>query len=333
MLTYALLALLGAAALTAELAEASGASSNSEGRPLVNIFKYFNRRAPIANAASGAIFGVSIAFLVVHGGFGASSVVFVGMGAVAAGFVPRVGNDGAVNRAYAVLLALAVALIVVLPLEGKRIASGAIIGLNAFYFLRNVGWAYGQCLKLGSLDTAIISRALSPFLMGAAGGCVVGAALARAAWGDEIAAYVGAAMLLLVVVGAVYFMPYLASPYAREIGRSAPAPDIDYEHAELVKTLFGNESMAGDCEKGGQAADPDAALRARCSVLAKEEGLTERELDILFFLCKGRTAGYIGDELFISKNTAKVHISHIYNKTGIHSQQELMSHVDSIEVD
>ena len=46
-----------------------------------------------------------------------------------------------------------------------------------------------------------------------------------------------------------------------------------------------------------------------------------------------RTASYIGDELFISKNTAKVHISHIYNKTGIHSQQELMSYVDSIEAD
>lgn len=67
--------------------------------------------------------------------------------------------------------------------------------------------------------------------------------------------------------------------------------------------------------------------------MAQEDGLTERERDILFLLCKGRTASYIGDELFISKNTAKVHISHIYNKTDIHSQQELMSYVDSIEVD
>ena len=77
--------------------------------------------------------------------------------------------------------------------------------------------------------------------------------------------------------------------------------------------------------------EPDAGLRARCAVVAEEDELTDRELDILYLLCKGRTASYIGDELFISKNTAKVHISHIYNKTGIHSQQELMSYVDSVE--
>ena len=332
LLAYALLALLGTAALTAELAEAAGVPPNSEGKPLVNIFKYFNPRAPMANATSGAIFGASVAFLVGYGALGPDSAAFAALGAIAAGFIPRVGNDGAANRAYSVLLALAIGLIVVLPLEGKRVASGAIVGLNAFYFLRNVGWAYGQCLKLGSLDTAILSRALAPFLAGTAGGCIVGAALAGASWGAGISSYVGTAMLLLVVVDAVYFMPYLASPYAREAGREEPDPDAGREHAELAKALLVDGPSNEEPGEGAQVADPDAGLRARCAVLAEEDGLTERELDILFLLCKGRTASYIGDELFISKNTAKVHISHIYNKTGIHSQQELMSYVDSIEV-
>lgn len=331
LLAYALLALLGTTTLTAGFAEAAGTPPNSEGKPLVNIFKYFNPRAPIANATSGAIFGVSVAFLVGYGALGPDSAAFAAVGAIAAGFIPRVGNDGAANRAYAVLLALAIGFIVALPLEGKRVASGAVVGLNAFYFLRNVGWAYGQCLKLGSLDTAILSRALAPFLTGTAGGCVVGAALAGASWDAEISSFVGTAMLLLVVVDAVYFMPYLASPYAREAGNEGPDAEGGREHAELAKSLLDDAPANESAEVSAKVTEPDAGLRARCAVVAEEDELTDRELDILYLLCKGRTASYIGDELFISKNTAKVHISHIYNKTGIHSQQELMSYVDSVE--
>lgn len=327
---YALVAVLGSAALTAELAEAASVPPNGEDKLLVNIFKYFNPRAPLANAISGAVFGVSAAFLVGYGAVGPDCAAFAAAGVLAAGFVPRVGNDGAANRAYVVLLALAIAFVALLPIDGKRVASGAVVGLNAFYFMRNVGWAYGQCLKLGSLDTAILSRALAPFLLGTAGGCAIGAALA-AMGAPEVSAYAGTVMLVVVVVDAVYFMPFLASPFAREAGQGA---EEDREHVELAKSLLDDEPRHS--ELGGEAAepvDPDSMLRARCAVVAQEDGLTERERDILFLLCKGRTASYIGDELFISKNTAKVHISHIYNKTDIHSQQELMSYVDSIEVD
>ena len=58
-----------------------------------------------------------------------------------------------------------------------------------------------------------------------------------------------------------------------------------------------------------------------------EYGLTERELEVLDLLLLGRNAEYIAKTLYIAHSTAKSHIAHIYQKTGINSQQRLMDEV------
>lgn len=45
-------------------------------------------------------------------------------------------------------------------------------------------------------------------------------------------------------------------------------------------------------------------------------------------LAKGRNTERIQKKLFISGNTAKTHILHIYRKMGISSQQSLIDQVD-----
>lgn len=65
-----------------------------------------------------------------------------------------------------------------------------------------------------------------------------------------------------------------------------------------------------------------------CKNLASEYGLSEREEEILVMLAKGRNAAYIQQTLFISYNTATTHRKRIYQKLGVHSQQELMDFVE-----
>ena len=48
----------------------------------------------------------------------------------------------------------------------------------------------------------------------------------------------------------------------------------------------------------------------------------------MFLLARGHNAAYITEKLCISRSTAKTHISHIYSKLDIHSQQELLAMVD-----
>ncbi len=72
----------------------------------------------------------------------------------------------------------------------------------------------------------------------------------------------------------------------------------------------------------------ETKLERVCTKFAQQYLLTPREEEILFFLSKGRNAPYIGKQLFVSSETVRTHIKSIYNKSGIHSQQELMDAID-----
>ena len=51
-------------------------------------------------------------------------------------------------------------------------------------------------------------------------------------------------------------------------------------------------------------------------------GLTRRERDVLPLLVRGRTNRQIAEELFISENTAGVHVSNILGKLGVSTRTE-----------
>ncbi len=65
-------------------------------------------------------------------------------------------------------------------------------------------------------------------------------------------------------------------------------------------------------------------LEARCTELAASHGLTERETDVFRLLARGNNTLRVQEELSITKNTLKYHTRHIYEKLGVHSQQELI---------
>ena len=68
----------------------------------------------------------------------------------------------------------------------------------------------------------------------------------------------------------------------------------------------------------------DVGIEQRCRELAASFGLTEREGEVFVLLARGKNATRVSEELSITKNTLKYHVRHIYEKCGIHSQQELI---------
>ncbi len=53
-----------------------------------------------------------------------------------------------------------------------------------------------------------------------------------------------------------------------------------------------------------------------------KDGLSDREQEILKLLAKGHTNKEIGDTLFITENTAKVHVKHILGKLQLRNRQQ-----------
>lgn len=62
--------------------------------------------------------------------------------------------------------------------------------------------------------------------------------------------------------------------------------------------------------------------------VARAFGLSPREREVCLYLGRGRNSEYIEKQLFVSRNTVKSHTHRIYQKVGVHSQQELMDVVD-----
>ena len=69
----------------------------------------------------------------------------------------------------------------------------------------------------------------------------------------------------------------------------------------------------------------------RCRALAKKKGLSSREFEVLVLLCRGRSAPYIAETLYLSENTVKTYRKRIYQKLGVHDKQELLDLIDAHE--
>ena len=112
---------------------------------------------------------------------------------------------------------------------------------------------------------------------------------------------------------------------------NAPAPDAEIapepeptarRAPSLLELSSARRADEGEERKGG------GRFRAKCETVANTYLLSRRETEIMFFLAKGHNAAYIQEKLYISEGTAKTHIRHVYKKTNVHSQQELMRLVE-----
>jgi DNA-binding CsgD family transcriptional regulator len=90
--------------------------------------------------------------------------------------------------------------------------------------------------------------------------------------------------------------------------------------------------MMASAETGSfQASDDNTGARddlgrfeVNCESIRTRFGLSSREDEILKRFALGHSAPYIADELFLSVNTVRTHLKHIYAKTDVHTREELL---------
>ncbi len=77
-----------------------------------------------------------------------------------------------------------------------------------------------------------------------------------------------------------------------------------------------------DFQKRPDSGSPDR-LEEVCRQAAADHGLTQREEEVLLYLCQGRTRAYIAETLYLSENTVRGHTQRIYGKLEVHNKTEL----------
>ncbi len=77
------------------------------------------------------------------------------------------------------------------------------------------------------------------------------------------------------------------------------------------------------------AVTPDE-FEVACRRLGRDQGLTNRESDVLLLLARGRNTEFISGSLSLSEATVKSYVKIVYRKLGVHSQQELISAAEKV---
>ncbi len=93
----------------------------------------------------------------------------------------------------------------------------------------------------------------------------------------------------------------------------------------------GVRGMQGRVELSSETLSEPAAPKSdeKALLLAERCGLSARETEIMLLWVTGHTASYLEEQLFISRNTVKTHLRHIYRKTGVSDRDALLTLIDS----
>lgn len=135
-------------------------------------------------------------------------------------------------------------------------------------------------------------------------------------------ALLAAALTVSVVSGAV-----LGSFVARDPASSdsrAPSPAVG---AAGPGEASPSPSAGGVPPSAGSISPSDSGVPLSAAPLVGFQSaysLSDREMDVVRLTCEGKTADRIAEELVLSKSTVYTHFKRIYQKTGVHSKQELI---------
>ena len=94
----------------------------------------------------------------------------------------------------------------------------------------------------------------------------------------------------------------------------------------------GEKSVNGDWGAAGislsdklHVPGPRERFMARCDQLAERHGLTARETEIMGLIAQRKSRAEIEHELFLSENTVKTHVRHLYAKLGARSKADVIA--------
>lgn len=115
---------------------------------------------------------------------------------------------------------------------------------------------------------------------------------------------------------------YVEERYARELVASG-AEGLGYLLKERVADVREFVEAAERVAGGGSAFDPEVIrqVMSRSRALSGLDSLTPRERDVLALIAEGRTNGAIAKAMFVSDGAVEKHITSIFMKLGLASNE------------
>ncbi|MEG2007110.1 MAG: helix-turn-helix transcriptional regulator [Raoultibacter sp.] len=198
----------------------------------------------------------------------------------------------------AFLLLLGVVLCIPYIIEGNLVSHG-LLDVSAFLF---------ELIMMIAAYEISIAFNLEPLV-------VMGGA--RIAWGCGVLSGIG--LNTLCAFGGPESIPLLSIILGLATASAFTFVFTDHNCTDILATL--------------PAPPHTSKFKTRCEQLAVNSGISERELEVMFLIAKGRSATRVADDLTVSTATVNSHIHHIYQKLNVHSRQEMIDLIDAEKPD
>ena len=296
-----------------------------------------------------ACLGFVLALLVAHAGYcltpdaGIAGAGFTALAMVLSSVIVLTSTaqtarrDQSFNHTFRLMMPIVALCIMPLPFTGLTEASwGSMLILTAMAMCITLGWTF--------LGNVCQEFRLSPvYVFGLGTGAVAVGMLLAAAASFCIPSAVDSVMtpsafgLVLCLFGLIVVCGlFPRKDDIRAIVVRSFKPEELYGVDDDTCAVPAEEPMAAVEPASTPESETDGVRKGRfmrrCDLVADTYLLSRRETDVLYLLAKGRNVGYIKEKLYISEGTAKTHVHHVYKKLNVHSQQELIALIESMEV-
>ena len=308
-LDMSLLASLLLIASTALLAFITPRCNTTENKPIEPVRDYFRKVWNIDVVVVVLNISFGYAFILLFG-YDKTLLVATMAAAVAADLIFSIifgrGKWLLFAGSVRVCVAFASCALILLVLPGEATSLGALCVLVVFWFIfRTING--GSLTDLANAHSFPVLYSSTRGKLSANAGFTIGLGLGVAAVAAAqpgiTTTYIPLALVAAFIFTALFLLPF--------DGESATA---GYKTLALVDMHVPYES----------------GIKRICESATEQYRLSPRESEVLEYLVKGRNAKHAAEKLFLSESTVKTHISNIYRKTGVHSQQELLDKLDKI---
>ena len=130
-------------------------------------------------------------------------------------------------------------------------------------------------------------------------------------------------MLFVLLASQLVFTKLLSAPTQAAESARGPVTEDDVRRIPLmgVMALTPQEQLPMVNQK------PDVHIATSVLEMGQRFGLTGREIEVLTLYALGHTQARVSEELQLSPNTVHTHIKRIYDKTDLHSRQEILDYI------
>ncbi len=129
--------------------------------------------------------------------------------------------------------------------------------------------------------------------------------------------------------------PVAATSGQSSAENSASRPEPQQPTLDAIRRvpLMGVLAIAQPQQVPMVSQSPDARIASSVIALGQRFGLTGREIEVLTLYALGHTQARVSEELQLSQNTVHTHIKRIYEKTDLHSRQEILDYINEYGTD